>query len=261
MVLVLCVLLSAGLCMAQTYPPNPDFSTDDLRAYDTWAKPGHECTITWDATQGAAAPGCLHAVATGSGHSEAGFYLRIPSQLFGGKELEIHCRARLSGIAQVPVAFWYPGSSVSPAWHHAGVIAASGDEWVDCGTDDGAIVKMVEPASDFGVMNLAFYLFKDPGSDREMWLDDIQLIADGVDMTPSVAVAPRPLPVNDASATIGATPARIYTLRGRAVAPRRHPGAPLQIAPGAVARQCLLTPWGEAVVPRFYGSRPAPAAR
>lgn len=261
MVLVFCILLSAGLCMAQTYPPNPDFGTDDLRVYGTWAKPGHECTIAWDATQGAAAPGCLHAVAKGSGHSEAGFYLRLPSQLFGGKELEIHCRAKLSGIDQVPIAFWYPGSSVSPVWQHAGVIAASGDEWVDCGAGEGPIVKMVEPASAFGAMQLAFYLFKNPGSDREMRLDDIQLIADGVDMTPNVAVAPHPLPANDAPITVGATPMRIYTLCGRAVPQRSHGGDALRITPGAVARQLLLTPWGETAVPRFYGSQPDPAAR
>lgn len=216
-----CILVMiAHTAFAQgSFPPNADFATDDLSAFATWAKTG-TINLAWDSETGSGAPGSLHATASGGSHAEAGLFLVCPSTLVGGKELEVHVQAKMKNVGAdgnnvVAVAFWYPGSNgISPVWQHAGVCEGLDDEWVDCKKAGGPLKKMVEPAANFTDMRITFYLLAHPDDEtpREMWIDDVQLIADGVPLTSS-----DPTSLLQPFATrANAEPVRLVPVRNRA---------------------------------------------
>jgi hypothetical protein len=192
------VITFATATIAQL-PPNADFSSTDVSHILTW-KNAHVSSIVvdHDATVGSKSPGSVHATVTGITHAETGIYFELPSSAVGGKTLEFRGKARMrdipgevAGLNAVPIVYWYAGQhSVTQQWQHMSVYEAPNDEWV---APKFEVKKLVEDGTKFTTMRIAFYLFRAPSTESnwEFWLDDIELIADGVNITgQSTLVAP-----------------------------------------------------------------------
>jgi hypothetical protein len=173
----------ASTCMGQ-FPRNADFSTTQVSHFTSWKNGAiSSIVVKHDPVEGNNAPGSIHATVTGSGHAEAGIAFSLPTQVIGGKMLEFRGKAKLQNISEVAIVYWYQSEAgVSEQWQHIGIFAGSENQWI---SPTSPIIKQIEDANKFRHMKVAFYLFtnRPQTSTWDFWLDDIELIADDVNIT------------------------------------------------------------------------------